>query len=71
MVRQPLIGLLYQPWMIDDDECGAIGGMRFGRENRSLQRKSASVPLCPPQIPHVLTRTGTLAAAVGNQRLTA
>jgi hypothetical protein len=29
-----------------------IGGMRIGRGNRSTQRKSASVPLCPPEIPH-------------------
>jgi hypothetical protein len=29
LVRRPLIGLLYQPRMIDD-ECGAVGGMRIG-----------------------------------------
>jgi hypothetical protein len=29
-VRRPLIGLLYQTRMIDD-ECGAFGGMRIGR----------------------------------------
>jgi hypothetical protein len=23
----PFIGLLYQPWMIDGDDCGAVGGM--------------------------------------------
>jgi hypothetical protein len=27
MVRRPLFGLLYQPLVIDDDECGAVGGM--------------------------------------------
>jgi hypothetical protein len=26
-------GLLYQPQMIDDGDCGAIGGMKIGREN--------------------------------------
>jgi hypothetical protein len=26
-VRQPLFGPLHQPWMMDDDECGAVGGM--------------------------------------------
>jgi hypothetical protein len=24
---QSFIGLLYQPWMIDGDDCGAIGGI--------------------------------------------
>jgi hypothetical protein len=24
---QPYIGLLYQPWMIDGDDCSEIGGM--------------------------------------------
>jgi hypothetical protein len=27
------IGLLYQPQMIDDGDCGAIGGMKTGRGN--------------------------------------
>jgi hypothetical protein len=31
----PPIGLLYQPRMIDDNECGAGGGMGIGRGNRS------------------------------------
>jgi hypothetical protein len=38
-----------------DGECGAVGGMRIGRENRSSQRQPAPVSLCPPQIPHDLT----------------
>jgi hypothetical protein len=49
-----------------DDECGAVGGMRIGRENRSTRRKPAPVPLCPPQIPHDLTWARTRAAAVGS-----
>jgi hypothetical protein len=24
---EPFIGLLYQPWMVDGDDCGAISGM--------------------------------------------
>jgi hypothetical protein len=64
------VGLLYQPRMIDDD-CGAVGGMRIGRGNRSTRRKPALVPLCPPQILHDLTRDQTRAAAVGSQRLIA
>jgi hypothetical protein len=69
-VLRPLFGLLYQPRMIDDDECGAVGGMRIGRGNRSTRRKSATVPLCPPQIRNDLTRTRTREVAVGIQRLT-
>jgi hypothetical protein len=49
-------GLLYQTQMIDDGDCGAIGGMNIGRENRSTRRKHAPAPVCPPQIPHDQTR---------------
>jgi hypothetical protein len=52
LVRRPLIGLLYQSRMMD--ECGAFGGMRIGKENRSTRRKPAPVPLSPPQIPNDL-----------------
>jgi hypothetical protein len=41
-----------QPQMTDDGDCGAIGGMKICRGNRSTRRKSVSAPLCPPQIPH-------------------
>jgi hypothetical protein len=41
--------------MTDDDECGAVTGMRIVRGNPSIQRNPAIVPLCPPQIPHDLT----------------
>jgi hypothetical protein len=64
-------GLLYQPQMIGDGDCGAIGGMRIDKGNRSTRRKPAPAPLCPPQIPHDQTRGRTRAAAVGSQRLTA
>jgi hypothetical protein len=64
------VGLLYQPLMID--ECEAVGGMRIGKGNRSIRRKPAPVPLCPPQISHDLTWDRTrAAAAVGSRRLTA
>jgi hypothetical protein len=63
-------GLLYQPQMVDDADCRAIGGMKFGTGNRSTRRKFAPAPLCPPQIPHDLTRTRTRSSAVGSQRLT-
>jgi hypothetical protein len=52
----------------DNDECGALGGMRIGRGNQSTRRKLAQVPLCPPQIPHDLTWARTRAAAVGSRR---
>jgi hypothetical protein len=52
-----------------DYDDGDIGGMMIGRGNRSTRRKPTPVPLCPPQIPHA-SRTRTLAAAVGSQRLT-
>jgi hypothetical protein len=36
--------LLYQPRMIDGDECGAVDGVRIGRGNRSTRRKPVPVP---------------------------
>jgi hypothetical protein len=69
LVRRPLFGLLYQTRM-NDDECGAVGGMNC-RGNQSIRGKPSQVPLCPPQIPHDLTRARTWANAVGSQRLTA
>jgi hypothetical protein len=56
--------------MMDDDECGAVGGMS-GEGNRNARRKPAPVALCTPQIPHALTRARTRVTAVGSQRLTA
>jgi hypothetical protein len=69
-VRLSPFGTVYQPQMIDDGDCGATGGMKIGRWNRSTRRNPSLVPLCPPQIPHYQTRAGTRAAAVGSQRLT-
>jgi hypothetical protein len=65
-------GLLYQPQMIDDGDCGAVGGMKINRGKPKYSvRKPAPAPLCPPQIPHDQTRTLTWAAVLGSQRLTA
>jgi hypothetical protein len=69
LVRRPLIGLLYQPWMID--EYWALGGMWIGKGNPKILRKRASVSLCPPVIPHDLTRDRTRADEVGSRRLIA
>jgi hypothetical protein len=35
-----------------NDVCGAVGGMRIGRGNRSTLRKPTPAPLRPPQIPY-------------------
>jgi hypothetical protein len=64
-------GLLYQPQMIDDCDCGAIGGMKIGKGNWSTRRKPAPVPLCPPQIPHDRTQARTRAATVGSRWINA
>jgi hypothetical protein len=58
-------GLLYQPQMTDEGDCGAIGGMKIGRGNRSTQRNSTPAPFCPSRIPHDLTWARTRAATVG------
>jgi hypothetical protein len=39
-------GLLYKSQMIDEGDCGAIGGMKIGRGNQSTRRKPAPAPLC-------------------------
>jgi hypothetical protein len=49
-----MFSLLYQPQVIDDDDCGAIDGMRIGRGSRSTRRKPTLGLLAPPQIPHDL-----------------
>jgi hypothetical protein len=51
-VLRPISGLLYQPRMIGEGDCGEIGGMKTSRGNRSTRRKPAPGPLYPPQIPH-------------------
>jgi hypothetical protein len=43
LLLRPLIGLLYQPWLIDGEDCGAINGVNEWQEK--------PVPFCPPQIP--------------------
>jgi hypothetical protein len=50
---------------------GEFGGMKIGRGDRSTRWKTATAPLCPPQIPLDQTRARTRDAAVGSQRLTA
>jgi hypothetical protein len=58
-----LFFLLYQLRMMDDDECGAVGG-KSGKESRNTRRNPAPMPLSPPQIPHDLTITSACASAM-------
>jgi hypothetical protein len=47
LLLRPLLAYCTSPrMMMDNDECGATGGM-FGRGNRSTLRKPGPVPLCP------------------------
>jgi hypothetical protein len=63
--------VLFYQLQIIDDECGAVGGVKIGREKRSTRRKPARVPICPPQIPHEQTWARTRAAAAGSNRIIA
>lgn len=67
IITEASTGLLHQPRITDDDECGAISGI-LGRGIRSTRRKFATVPLFPPQIPYGLAQARTRAAAVAIQR---
>jgi hypothetical protein len=69
-ITEATIDLLYQPRMMDDDDCGAVGGT-VGRGSGSTKRKPAPVPLCPPQIIYELTGARTRASALGSRTLTA
>jgi hypothetical protein len=69
LVRRPLFGLLYQPRIMDEDECVVVGGMS-GIGSRSTRRKPAPAQLCPPQIQLDLTWARIQASAVENQGLT-
>jgi hypothetical protein len=50
LLLRSLIGLLYQPWMMDGDDYEAIGGMHDWQAKPKYSDKPAPVPLCPPQI---------------------
>jgi hypothetical protein len=55
----------------DDMSLESDGGMIYWRENpKNSGKKPVPVPLCPPQIPHGLTRAWTPASAVRGRRLT-
>jgi hypothetical protein len=42
LVLQPLFDLLYQPWIMNDDECGAISKM-IGRGTKELEENMPHV----------------------------
>jgi hypothetical protein len=63
--------LSHQPQMRGEGDCGAIGGMKIGKGNRSIRRKPAPAPLCLSKIPLDLAWARTRAAAMESQRLTA
>jgi hypothetical protein len=46
--NRPLLGLLYQPYMVVIYECGIVAGMIIRGNRRSTWKKTALVPLCPP-----------------------
>jgi hypothetical protein len=60
--------LVFFPWMIH--EYGALMEWYWQGKTEELGEKPVPVPLCPPQIPHGLTRLRTQASAVGGRRLT-
>jgi hypothetical protein len=72
-VRLGPLGTSVTNWSIasalDDDECGTVGGMRIGRGNQNTSKKPASVPLCPPQIPHDLSLAGRCSGKPATNRL--
>jgi hypothetical protein len=48
LVRRPLIGLLYQPRMIDDD-CGTVGGMRIVMKVMYSEKNPFPCHFLPPK----------------------
>jgi hypothetical protein len=64
LALRPLVGQLYQRRMIDDDEFGAVSGMRIGRSNRYTERNGGSVPFCQLQNPYGLIWDRTRAVSM-------
>jgi hypothetical protein len=67
LLLRPVIGLLYQPWMIYGDDCGVTSGINGGQGKPKYSEKN----LPPCRSLHHRSRAQTLAAAVGSRRLTA
>jgi hypothetical protein len=67
LLLRPFIGLLYRPWMIDCERCGAVSGMNewLAKPKYSKRLPSAAMSTTNP------TWYRTRAAAAGSRRLTA
>jgi hypothetical protein len=52
LLLKPLIGLLYHPWMIGADDCGAISGM-----NEWQRKPKYSEEICPSAAVSTTDRT--------------
>jgi hypothetical protein len=64
-----IYGLLYQPWMTDDD-CGEICRMKKWQGKSKYSEKTSPGPIRPPYIPRVLIIPRTRTTAVGIWGLT-
>jgi hypothetical protein len=67
LLLRPVIGPLYQLWMIDDDDCGAISGMN------EWQVLCENLPQCRSvhHWPHMTSLGLETGLPVGSQRITA
>jgi hypothetical protein len=60
-----------QPQMICEGDCGAVGGMKIGKGNRSIRRNPPQRNFVHHNFHLIRPRYRTRAVAVGSQRLTA
>jgi hypothetical protein len=56
LLLRPFIGLLYQHWMIDDDDCGAVGGMNEWQGKPKYWEETCPSAALSTTDPHDLTR---------------
>jgi hypothetical protein len=71
LLLRPLTGLLYQPCMIMNDDCGAVSGINDWQRKPKHSVKTWPVQLCSPQTLHNLSRARTRVTVVGSRRPTA
>jgi hypothetical protein len=67
MMKMTMMIIIFYPFPSN----GARVKWNWQGKTEVLGEKPVPVPLCPPQIPHGLTRDRTRASAVGGRRLTA